>query len=88
MLSHKRVPLNEALRSAIANFRVIHRTTPYLLPASVEDWLPKNHLARFVVDTETMMVVATGMAQVATDKQPVEPMLKTLASLPEVLRYG
>ena len=24
--------------------------TPYLLPPSVEDWLPKDHLARFVVD--------------------------------------
>ena len=26
------------------------RTTPYLLPPSVEDWLPKRRLARFVVD--------------------------------------
>jgi hypothetical protein len=31
------------------------------------------------------LVVATGMAQVATDKQQVEPMLEVLASLPEVL---
>ena len=34
----------------MANFRPIDRTTPYLLPPSVEDWLPKDHLARFVVD--------------------------------------
>ena len=34
----------------MANFRPIDRATPYLLPPSVEDWLPKNHLARFVVD--------------------------------------
>ena len=34
----------------MANFRVIDRATPYLLPPSVEDWLPKGHLARFVVD--------------------------------------
>ena len=34
----------------MANFRPIDRATPYLLPPSVEDWLPRNHLARFVVD--------------------------------------
>ena len=34
----------------MANFRPIDRTTPYLLPPSVDDWLPKDHLARFVVD--------------------------------------
>jgi transposase len=31
-------------------FRPIDRATPYLLPPSVDDWLPKDHLARFVVD--------------------------------------
>jgi transposase len=35
----------------MANFRPIERATPFLLPPSVEDWLPKDHLARFVVDT-------------------------------------
>ena len=34
----------------MANFRAIDRATPFLLPPSVEDWLPKDHLARFVVD--------------------------------------
>ena len=34
----------------MALFRPIDRATPYLLPPSVEDWLPKDHLARFVVD--------------------------------------
>ncbi len=34
----------------MAHFRPIDRATPYLLPPSVEDWLPKEHLARFVVD--------------------------------------
>jgi len=34
----------------MANFRPIDRVTPFLLPPSVEDWLPKDHLARFVVD--------------------------------------
>ena len=34
----------------MANFRPIDRATPFLLQPSVEDWLPKDHLARFVVD--------------------------------------
>ena len=34
----------------MVNFRPIDRATPFLLPPSVEDWLPKDHLARFVVD--------------------------------------
>jgi len=32
------------------NFRRIDRQTAYLLPPSVEDWLPERHLARFVVE--------------------------------------
>jgi transposase len=32
------------------NFRPIDRQTSYLLPPSVEDWLPERHLARFVVE--------------------------------------
>ena len=31
-------------------FRQCDRETAYLLPPSVDDWLPKAHLARFVVD--------------------------------------
>jgi transposase len=34
----------------MSNFRPIDRATDFLLPPSVEDWLPKDHLARFVVD--------------------------------------
>ena len=34
----------------MARFVTINRDTAYLLPPSVEDWLPKDHLARFVVD--------------------------------------
>ncbi len=32
------------------HFKTFDRDTAYLLPPSVEDWLPENHLARFVVD--------------------------------------
>ncbi len=31
-------------------FRSINRSTPYLLPPSIDEWLPDSHLARFVVD--------------------------------------
>jgi len=34
----------------MARFVTVNRDTAYLLPPSVEDWLPKDHLARFVVD--------------------------------------
>ncbi len=31
-------------------FRAVDRDTAYLLPPSVQDWLPEQHLARFLVD--------------------------------------
>lgn len=31
-------------------FRTIDRDTPYLFPPSMQDWLPQNHMARFIVD--------------------------------------
>jgi len=31
-------------------FQTINRDTSYLLPPSLQDWLPEKHLARFVVD--------------------------------------
>jgi transposase len=34
----------------MSSFRPVDRATPFLLPPSVEDWLPNDHLARFVVD--------------------------------------
>ena len=39
--------------------RFIHcdRDTLYLMPPSVQDWLPKNHLARFVVDVVSQLDV-------------------------------
>ncbi len=35
----------------MSRFFTVDRNTDYLLPPSVDDWLPKDHLARFVVDT-------------------------------------
>ena len=34
----------------MANFRTIDRQTGYLLPPSVDEWLPEKHLARFIVE--------------------------------------
>ena len=34
----------------MSNFRPIDRDTGYLLPPSVDEWLPEQHLARFVVE--------------------------------------
>jgi transposase len=35
---------------AMNNFRPINRDTGFLLPPSVDEWLPQRHLARFVVE--------------------------------------
>jgi transposase len=34
----------------MSNFRVVDRETDFLLPPSVDEWLPERHLARFVVE--------------------------------------
>src|SRR3954454_20435878 len=34
----------------MSNFCLIDRDTGFLMPPSVDDWLPELHLARFVVD--------------------------------------
>jgi len=33
----------------MTRFVTVNRDTAYLLPPSVDEWLPKDHLARFVV---------------------------------------
>ena len=34
----------------MSNFRLVDRETGFLMPPSVEEWLPEKHLARFVVE--------------------------------------
>src|SRR6202045_4014160 len=34
----------------MSNFRQVDRQTGFLLPPSVDEWLPQRHLARFVVE--------------------------------------
>ena len=38
-----------------ARFRSVDRTTAYLLPPSIEEWLPEGHLARFVADVVSQL---------------------------------
>ena len=55
-----------------------------IMPATGKGF-EQSYNAQAAVDTESMLVVAIDMAQVATDKQQVEPMLEVLAGLPEEL---
>ncbi len=34
----------------MSRFRLIDRDTDYLLPPSIQDWVPESHLARYIVD--------------------------------------
>jgi hypothetical protein len=34
----------------VSNFREFDRETSFLLPPSLDEWLPERHLARFVVE--------------------------------------
>ena len=34
----------------MSNFRLINRDMDFLMPPSVDEWLPQRHLARFVVE--------------------------------------
>jgi transposase len=38
-----------------SKFKPVDRKTPFLLPPSLEDWLPEDHLARFIVDVVSML---------------------------------
>ena len=43
----------------MSNFRQVDRETGYLLPPSVDDWLPERHLARFVVEVIEQLDLST-----------------------------
>src|SRR3989304_6121964 len=55
-----------------------------IMPATGKGF-EQSYNAQAAVDTESMLVVAIDMAQVATDKQQIEPMLQVLGALPEAL---
>ena len=47
----------------MSNFRDIDRDTPYLLPPSINEWLPEKHLARFVVEVISVLDLKAMSAQ-------------------------
>ena len=55
-----------------------------IMPATGKGF-DQSYNAQAAVDTESMLVVATGIAQVAIDKQQVVPMLEALGDLPDEL---
>jgi transposase len=55
-----------------------------IMPATGKGF-EQSYNCQAAVDCESMLVVATDLAQVATDKQQLEPMLEVLARLPEEL---
>jgi hypothetical protein len=55
-----------------------------IMPATGKGF-EQSYNAQAAVDTESMLVVATDIAQVATDKQQLAPMLEALAGLPNEL---
>lgn len=65
-------------------FIEVDRETQYLLPPSVQDWLPKGHLARFVVDVVDQLDLRSLKASYAgRGSQPYNP-----AMLLALLFYG
>ena len=65
-------------------FVTIDRDTPYLLPPSVQDYLPEDHLARFVVEMVDQLDMSTLLGVYAgKGKTPYHP-----AMLVALLFYG
>ena len=57
-------------------FQTINRDTAYLLPPSLQDWLPEKHLARFVVDiVERLDLSELESRYGGGGKQPYHPAL-------------
>lgn len=42
-----------------ANFHLVDGDTAYLLLPSIHDWLPEDHLARFVVEIVDQLDIST-----------------------------
>ena len=75
---------NQAGQTRMSRFISVDRSTEYLLPPSVQDWLPENHLARFVVDVvERLDLSALIQAYAGRGKDAHHP-----AALLGLLIYG
>ena len=68
----------------MARFRPIDRDTDYLLPPSVQDWLPERHLARYVASVvESLDLVEIERAYAGSGSAAYHP-----ATLMSLLIYG
>ena len=68
----------------MANFRSTDRLTSFLLPPSIDEWLPERHLARFVVEViEGLDLSAMSKSYRGTGSASYHP-----APLPGLLVYG
>src|SRR6266849_544785 len=68
----------------MSNFRPTDRLTGYLMPPSVDEWLPPRHLARFVVEVvESLDLTAMNKADRGSGSASYPP-----ATLLSVLIYG
>ena len=68
----------------MSNFRPINRDTGFLLPPSVDQWLPQRHLARFVVEVvDRLDLSALEKAYRGSGSAPYHP-----AMLLALLIYG
>ena len=57
-------------------FLEVDRETLYLLPPSVQDWLPEDHLARFVVEIVEQLDLRSLKASYAgRGSQPYNPVM-------------
>ena len=68
----------------MSNFRQVDRATGFLLPPSVDEWLPERHLARFVVEViERLDLAALVGAYRGSGSASHHPRM-----LPKLLVYG
>jgi transposase len=65
----------------MSRFVQIDRDTAYLLPPSVQDWLPEDHLARFIVETVDQLDVSELNRQYAGRGEAAFPPAMLLALL-------
>jgi transposase len=83
-LRYRTATTQPAERPMPVKFVTIDRDTPYLLPASVQDYLPEDHLARFVVEMVDQLDMSTLLGVYAgKGKTPYHP-----AMLVALLFYG
>lgn len=68
----------------MSNFRPVNRDTGFLLPPSVDEWLPQRHLARFVVE----VVDELDLSELVTDYRGSGSASYHPAMLLSMLVYG